>query len=85
MVYQLISVKIDEKWMRKKRHLEISWRYLIGKGLIHVEECASREAEMASSYQAILRSRYNARCMNHLRLNYPKIYDRILIEVSNVR
>lgn len=80
----LISVKIDEKLRRKKISKEVSWRYIIGKGLIHLDECVPMQNEMMQNYQNILRARTHARCMHYIRTKHPKIYDRMMLEVSHL-
>lgn len=74
----LISAKIDEIEAKKKEKHEVSWRYIIGKGLQHIETCVPRGEIIQEAYTHALKTKRYTRLAYWLQQKYPKVWDEFI-------
>lgn len=79
MVIYRTSVIVDQEQDIERKKWGVSWRYLIGKGLQHMNECQPRLAEIALGQDRVRRASTALQLMHYLQEQHPKILDDFLI------
>jgi len=78
MVYLKTSIVLTEEQQKAKEELEVGWRYLINKGIIHCKECMPRQEEINDRYAHILKNRTYSKIVYYIKEKYPEIWDEML-------
>ena len=77
---EMISATVDTGQIDAKRRLGVSWRFIIGKGIEHMEKCAPREEMLRDQYGQAIKHRQYLRAIHYLREKHPKIWAEIVEE-----
>jgi hypothetical protein len=78
----LITSRISKENLLRKHKAEVSWRYVIAKGLQHIEECQPKAQIMAESYNSVIKARNYAKFIHWLQQKYPRIWDEMIMETE---
>jgi len=80
----LVSAEVDLKSYRFKKDTGVSWRFIVGKGIQHLNECVPKQEQIALNYDKALRAARYARIMHYLKEKHPAIYDEAISHEQQV-
>lgn len=75
-----ISATVDDEQIQAKKRLQVSWRFLIGKGIEHMDRCAPRDEILREQFGQAIKHRQYLRAIHYLREKHPKIWDAMVEE-----
>lgn len=78
MVYERISATIEKEDLIRKARAGVSWRYIIAKGLTHIDTCVPREEDITHNYNLLLKGKSYMKMAYYIREKHPAIWDEML-------
>ena len=78
-------VTFGEEERSKKEKLNVTWRYLINKGIYYIEKVQFMEEEIARNYHHGMKSNKNAQIINMLREKYPAIFNELTTIENSIK